>query len=148
MSKINNIAAILNVCRILSHLLRTFSWEMMKRTISTIPWKKDYVSVYIKRKVYFASLHSFLKKQDRGPSRFGIAVIFWCRSTAIGVCSCKQFTIKTIDSHIADQLSHFQNVPTESVNNSTEGKAVVKKELGHYLATEYLAYPIVNAISN
>ena len=50
MSKITNIAAILNKSRILSRLLRTFSWEIMKRTSSIIPWKKDiYLSTtYVK----------------------------------------------------------------------------------------------------
>ena len=42
-------------------------------TRSIIPWKKDNLSVYNIRKVYFASLLSFLKKQDRGPTRFEIA---------------------------------------------------------------------------
>ena len=42
-------------------------------TRSIIPWKKDNLSVYNIRKVYFASLLSFLKKQDGGPTRFEIA---------------------------------------------------------------------------
>ena len=45
----------------------------MKRTSSIIPSKKDNLSVYHIRKVYFASLLSVLKKQDREPTRFEIA---------------------------------------------------------------------------
>ena len=45
----------------------------MKCTSSIMLRKKDNVSVYNIRKVYFASLLSFLKKQDRGPTRFEIA---------------------------------------------------------------------------
>ena len=45
----------------------------MKRTSSIIPCKKDNLSVYNIHKVYFASLLSFLKKQDREPTSFEIA---------------------------------------------------------------------------
>ena len=45
----------------------------MKRTSSIIPWKKDNLFVYNIRDVYFASLLSVLKKQDREPTRFEIA---------------------------------------------------------------------------
>ena len=45
----------------------------MKRACSNIPLKNDNLSVYNIRKAYFASLLSFLKKRDRGPTRFEIA---------------------------------------------------------------------------
>ena len=51
---------------ILSRSLRTFSWEIMKRISSIILWKKDNVNIC---KVYFASLLSFLKKQERLPAK-------------------------------------------------------------------------------
>ena len=69
MSKINDIAAISNVCRILSRLLRTISWEIMRRTSSIIPYKKDNLSVYTIRKVCCASLLGFKKKQERLPPK-------------------------------------------------------------------------------
>ena len=61
------------ICRILSRLLRTFPWEIMKRTSSIIAWKKDNLSVYNIGKVYFASLLSFRRKHDRGLIRFKIS---------------------------------------------------------------------------
>ena len=45
----------------------------MKRTSSIIPCKKENLSVYNLRKVYFANLFSVLKKQDREPTRLEIA---------------------------------------------------------------------------
>ena len=45
----------------------------MKRTSSIIPRKKNNLSVSNIRKVYFASVLSVLKKQDRKRTRFEIA---------------------------------------------------------------------------
>ena len=45
----------------------------MKRTSSIIPCKKENLSVYNIRKVYFAGLLIVLEKQDREPTPFEIA---------------------------------------------------------------------------
>ena len=78
----------------------------MKRTSSIIPSKKDHLSVYHIRKVYFASLLSVLKKQDREPTRFEIvrrSFSVGLPRTACAVVSIGSiFTIKTVVSHVAD----------------------------------------------
>ena len=51
--------------------LRTICWEIMRRTSSIIPYKKDNLSVYNIRKVCFASLLSFLKNKKHKATRSG-----------------------------------------------------------------------------
>ena len=96
----------------------------MKRTSSIIPWKKDNLFVYNIRDVYFASLLSVLKKQDREPTRFEIArhrLVYVYRERRVHLKHCE---------HIHDQdscqprrcLSQLlpNYLPTESVREQLD----------------------------
>ena len=99
----------------------------MWRTSSIIPCKKDNLSVYNIRKVCFASLLSFFKKQDRGPTRFEIArhilSVGLPRSEGAVVNIVSIFTIKTVVNHIVRQRT------TRPKPKGKALKAVEKKEI-------------------